>query len=64
MCVHRAVLHWFAEAYLSFAYRLKNDCGEWVGGPMYYLQAKMPKRLKWFAIIFAFFHITVNALFR
>ena len=45
----------FAEAYLSFAYRLKNDCGEWVGGPMYYLQAKMPKRLKWFAIIFAFF---------
>ena len=45
----------FAETYLSFLYRRKNDCGEWVGGPMYYLRAKMPHGLKWFGIAFAFF---------
>ena len=43
----------YAEIVLSLRYREKNDKGEWVGGPMYYIKNGL--NLKWLAGIFAVF---------
>ena len=41
----------FAEVTLSVKYREKNEKGEWVGGPMYYMENALNKR--WLGVIFA-----------
>ncbi|MBQ3554426.1 MAG: sodium:alanine symporter family protein [Clostridia bacterium] len=43
----------YAEILLSLKYREKNEKGEWVGGPMYYIKNGL--RLKWLAVLFAIF---------
>lgn len=43
----------FAEVVLSIEFREKNKAGQWVGGPMYYIENGMKK--KWLASIFALF---------
>ena len=43
----------FSEIVLSIKFREKNEKGEWVGGPMYYLQNGLKK--KWLAVLFAIF---------
>ena len=43
----------YAEIVLSLKYREKNDVGQWVGGPMYYIQNGL--NIKWLACLFAFF---------
>lgn len=43
----------YAEATLAVAYRERNDHGDWVGGPMYYIQNGMGKQWKWLACVFA-----------
>lgn len=43
----------FAEVVLSIEFREKNKAGQWVGGPMYYIENGMKK--KWLAYIFAGF---------
>ncbi len=45
----------FAEITLSIKYRERNDKGDWVGGPMYYIKNGMGKNWKWLAVLFAFF---------
>jgi len=47
----------FLEAYLSVQYRRRNELGEYVGGPMYYLNACLPVGLKWMAPFFAVFSL-------
>lgn len=47
----------FAEATLSVRYRVKNDRGEWVGGPMYIIEHGMGSRWRWMAGIYAFFGV-------
>ncbi|MFC4075951.1 alanine/glycine:cation symporter family protein [Salinithrix halophila] len=42
----------FAEVLLGSKYREKNEEGEWVGGPMYYIQKGLGWR--WLAVFFAF----------
>lgn len=42
----------YAEVLLAFAYKDKNEKGEVVGGPMYYITKGLGK--KWFALIFCF----------
>lgn len=41
----------FAEVVLSIQYREKNDDGDWVGGPMYYIRNGL--NIKWLASLFA-----------
>ncbi len=41
----------YSEIVLSLKYREKNEKGEWVGGPMYYIKNGL--NLKWLAAIFA-----------
>lgn len=43
----------YSEIILSLHFREKNDEGQWVGGPMYYIQNGLG--LKWLATLFAIF---------
>jgi len=43
----------FSEIALSMKYRYKNEKGEWIGGPMVFLEKGM--RAKWLAVLFAIF---------
>lgn len=43
----------YSEIVLSLYYREKNEKGEWVGGPMYYIKNGL--KLKWLAAVFAVF---------
>ncbi len=43
----------YAEIVLALRYREKNEEGEWVGGPMYYIQNGL--KMKWLAVLFAIF---------
>jgi len=43
----------YSEILLSLKYREKNENGQWVGGPMYYIKNGL--NLKWLAVLFAVF---------
>ena len=43
----------YSEIVLSLKYREKNESGEWVGGPMYYIKNGLG--IKWLAVLFAVF---------
>ncbi|MCD5325269.1 MULTISPECIES: alanine/glycine:cation symporter family protein [Pontibacillus] len=45
----------YAEALLAMKYRVKNENGEYSGGPMYYVERGLGKKWKGLAIAFAFF---------
>ena len=45
----------FAEVTLSIKFRPRNEKGDWVGGPMYYIQNGLGKKWKWLASVFAVF---------
>ena len=45
----------YAEVLLSVKFRQRNDKGDWVGGPMYYITNGLGKNWKWLAVIFSIF---------
>ena len=45
----------YAEVTLSIKYRERNEAGDWVGGPMYYIKNGLGKSWKWLGAIFAVF---------
>ncbi len=45
----------YSEVTLSIKYRQRNDAGDWVGGPMYYISNGLGKSWKWLASVFAVF---------
>ena len=45
----------YAEVTLAIKYRERNEAGDWVGGPMYYIKNGLGKNWKWLGIIFAIF---------
>ena len=45
----------FSEVTLSIKYRQRNEKGDWVGGPMYYISNGLGKNFKWLAALFAVF---------
>lgn len=45
----------YSEVVLAVKYRERNEDGDWVGGPMYYIKNGLGKSWKWLAYIFAFF---------
>ena len=47
----------FAEATLAVRYRVKNDRGEWVGGPMYMIRHGLPRIWRPLAGIYCFFGV-------
>ncbi len=45
----------YAEVTLSVRFRERNDRGDWVGGPMYYIKNGLGRGWGWLAVIFALF---------
>ena len=45
----------FTEVTLAVKYRQRNEAGDWVGGPMYYITNGLGKGWKWLACLFATF---------
>ena len=43
----------FVEVTLAVHYREKNDNGDWVGGPMYYIKNGLGKNWHWLAIVYS-----------
>lgn len=50
----------YAEISLSVKYRISNDKGEYLGGPMYYMRFSGVKALKIFGYIFAVFCVAAS----
>lgn len=57
ICALLGMMTKFAEATLSVRYRVKNDRGEWMGGPMYIIEHGMGSRWRWMASTYAFFGV-------
>ena len=47
----------FAEVTLAVHYRERNDKGDYVGGPMYYIKNGLGKKWMWLAYLYAFFGV-------
>jgi len=45
----------YAEVVLAVKYRERNEQGDWVGGPMYYITNGLGQNWKWLAVIFSVF---------
>lgn len=45
----------FSEIVLAVRFREKNEDGDYVGGPMYYIKNGLGKNWRWLGVIFAFF---------
>ena len=45
----------FSEVTLAVHYRERNEKGEYLGGPMYYIKNGLSKNWKWLAYLYAFF---------
>lgn len=50
----------YSEVVLSIRYRKRNEEGDWVGGPMYYIVNGMGKKWKWLAALFAIFAVLAS----
>ena len=47
----------FAEVTLAVYFRERNDKGDYVGGPMYYIKNGLGKKWMWLAYLYAFFGV-------
>ena len=47
----------FAEVTLAVHFREKNENGDWVGGPMYYIKNGLGPKWHWLAVLFSLFGI-------
>ena len=47
----------FAEATLAVHCRIRNDNGEYTGGPMYMIRSSLPKQWHWLAGVYSFFGV-------
>ena len=50
----------YSEVTLSVHYRERNEKGDWVGGPMYYITKGLGKAWKWLAVLFAVFAVLAS----
>ena len=55
MCAILGMIIKMAEVTLAQRYRVRNEMGEFVGGPMYIIQSALPKKYMLLAYIYAFF---------
>lgn len=50
----------FAEATLAVRYRIRNESGELVGGPMYMIGRGLGEKWKWMASVYCFFGVVAS----
>ena len=57
ICAFFGMVTKYAEATLAVRYRVKNEDGEYVGGPMYMIRQGLGKRWHWLAGVYCFFGV-------
>lgn len=57
ICALLGMITKFAEATLAVSFRVKNEAGEYVGGPMYMIRTGMGTRFAWLAALYCFFGV-------
>ncbi|MCQ2448099.1 MAG: alanine:cation symporter family protein [Oscillibacter sp.] len=50
----------YSEIVLAIKYRERNDKGDWVGGPMYYIRKGLGENWKWLASLFCLFAVLAS----
>ena len=50
----------YSEVTLSIHYRQRDEHGDWVGGPMYYITKGLGPKWKWLAVLFAIFAVLAS----
>jgi AGCS family alanine or glycine:cation symporter len=50
----------YSEVVLAVKFRERNEAGDWVGGPMYYIKNGLGKSWMWLAFVFAFSGMTAS----
>lgn len=50
----------YAEIVLAIKYRERDERGDWVGGPMYYITKGLGEKWKWLAVLFSVFAILAS----
>ena len=50
----------YSEVVLAVRYRERNEHGDWVGGPMYYIKNGLGRNWVWLSYIFAFFGMVAS----
>ncbi len=45
----------YSEVLLAVKFRERNELGDWVGGPMYYIEKGLGKHWKWLSVLFCIF---------
>ena len=50
----------YSEVVLAVKFRERNEAGDWVGGPMYYIKNGLGKGWIWLSFVFAFFGMTAS----
>jgi AGCS family alanine or glycine:cation symporter len=50
----------YSEVTLSIHFRQRDEKGDWVGGPMYYITNGLGPKWKWLAVVFAVFAICAS----
>lgn len=45
----------YAEVLLAVKYRERNEYGDWVGGPMYYIKNGLGTKWRWLGVVFSIF---------
>jgi AGCS family alanine or glycine:cation symporter len=60
ICAILGMVTKFAEAVLAVRYRVRNENGEFVGGPMYMIQQGLGNRWKWMASLYCFFAVVAS----
>lgn len=57
VCAFLGMATKFSEAVLAVRYRIQNEKGEWVGGPMHMIRQGLGERWKLLAAVYAFFGV-------
>lgn len=60
ICAFLGMATKYAEATLAVRYRVKNEQGEYVGGPMYLIKNGLGKKWSWLAGIYSFFGVIAS----
>lgn len=50
----------YAEVALAIRFRRRDENGDWVGGPMYYISQGMGRRWRWLAALFCIFAVLAS----
>lgn len=60
VCAVLGMVTKFAEAVLAIRYRIRNEKGEWVGGPMYMIRQGLGNKWHWMATVYCFFAVVAS----